>query len=116
MNDLQTAFFAIHAVFTGAFLLAFALPLAMAGAEERAEKSKTRKPSGGVLDSLGPLFDLWLILQDSIPVFWILRMVRDAPDDARAARRKWKEESSIRMCFWFAVVLIATLPGYLMFD
>lgn len=104
-----------HAIFAFAFTLAFALPLAIAGAEERAERAeraeRMRKPEG-ILDTIGPLFDIWLLLEDSIPVFWLFRVIRDAPDDAGAARRKWKEESSIRLCFWISIVLIVTFPLY----
>lgn len=112
MTEVQQAFLAFHAVFAFAFTLAFALPLAIAGAEERTERAERMRRPESILDSIGPLVDLWLLLEDSIPVFWLFRVIRDAPEDARAARKKWKEESSIRLCFWISLVLVFTFPLY----
>lgn len=112
MSETHIALFAIHAVFAGSFILAFSFPLAIAGAEERCERLENLKKSRDALDALGPLLDIWLIMEDVIPVFWILRLLRNAPDDTRAAIKKWREEPAIRLCFWIALVLTLTLPVY----
>ena len=114
MTEIHQALLAFHAVFAFAFTLAFALPLAIAGAEERAERAARMRKPESILDTIGPLVDIWLLLEDSIPVFWLCRVIRDAPGDARAARKKWKEESSIRLCFWISLILLFPLPLYFM--
>ncbi len=86
----------------------------MAGAEEREARSKEIKDSHDAIRHLGPLLDLWLILQDTVPVFWLIELVFNTPDNARAAKQKWKEESSIRTSFWMALVLAITLPLHLL--
>ena len=114
MSETQTVLLAFHGLFAGAFILGFVFPLATAGAEEREARSKEIKESGDAITYLGPLLDIWLIFQDSIPIFWMISAIFNAPDNARAAKLKWKEESSIRMCFWVALVLGLTLPLHLL--
>ena len=115
MIETATALLATQLLFTAAFTLAFALPLAISGAEERAARAEKRKLAPGPLDLIGPLIDLWLILEDSVPVFWIFRLLVNAPEDTRAAKRKWKEEPTIRICFYISATLIATLPLYFLY-
>lgn len=117
MTDTATALFALHAVFLFATCLGFTLPLAIAGAEQRAERMERRKnlpPSPA--DLLAPLLDLWLLLEDAIPVFWLLARLRNTPDDVKAARQKWREESSIRWMFWISAVTAAALPLHFLFS
>lgn len=112
MTEVHHALLAFHAIFTFAFTLAFAIPLAVAGAAERATRAEQMRKPKGIWDTMGPLLDTLLLLEDSIPVFWLFRAIRDAPENARAAQKKWKEESSIRLCFWISIGLVFTFPLY----
>jgi hypothetical protein len=103
----------MHGLFTIAFVAGFAVPLAAAGAEARIERAAHMKERGSALELVGPIIDLWLLIQDAIPVFWLFRLVSEAPDDVRAAKKHWREESMVRWCFWISVILLATLPLYL---
>ncbi len=112
MTDLRIALVSMHVLSAGAFLFAAALPLAAAGAEDRAERLEKMKTPEASWSALGTLLDLWLILEDSIPVFWLFHVIRNAPGDVSAARKRWREESSIRLCFWLATALVVTFPVY----
>lgn len=112
MPDILIALAALHGILAAAFVAAFTIPLAAAGAETRAERARAMRGRLDRLELIGGLLDLALILGDAIPVFWIFSFARQAPDDVRAARLKWREEESIRWCFWTASVLLATLPLY----
>ena len=114
MSEIQTVILAFHGLFAGAFVLGFFLPLAMAGSEERDARSKEIKESDDAIRYLGPSLDLWLLLQDTIPIFWLIELISNAPDNVRAAKVKWKEESSVRLSFWIAILLVAVLPLHLL--
>lgn len=114
MSNPQTALLAMHGLFAGAFILGFFFPLAFAGSEERELRTKEMKETNSRWSCLGPLLDLWLILEDAIPIFWLVQMIFNSPGNARAARNKWRAESSIRMCFWVALILTAALPLHLL--
>jgi hypothetical protein len=110
------ALFAMHCIFAFATCLGFAMPLAVAGSEKRAERAEEIKRRVTALDVFGPLVDVWLLLEDAIPVFWIFQFARNAkremPEDIREAKNRWREEPSIRLFFWISVVLFASIPIY----
>jgi hypothetical protein len=72
------------------------------------------KSKGGVFEILGPLLDIWLLLQDALPVFWLIHLALNAPADVQAAKMKWCEEPSVRLCFWISLMCVLTLPIYAM--
>lgn len=115
MSPIVFALAAFHAILLVAFAAAFMIPLASAGTEERAERGRSLRSRHVFFDVFGPLLDLVLPLVDSIPVFWLLRVIADTPDDVRAARQRWREEPTVRLCFWVALALSVTLPVYTIF-
>jgi len=98
--------------------MGFAFPLAIAGSEKRAERAEEIKRRLVTANILGPIVDAWLILEDSIPFFWLFQFAWSArtelPEDVKEAKQRWNDEPSIRLFFWISVVLIATLPLYLL--
>ncbi|MFH1499231.1 MAG: hypothetical protein ABII82_15560 [Verrucomicrobiota bacterium] len=111
VNNVAMALLAMHILCLFATCTAFALPLAMAGSEARLQRVEVMKRYGGsALENWGPIMDIWLWLADAIPVFWLISLIKGAPEDVKAAKEKWREESSIRLFFWLSLVLLLCLP------
>jgi len=110
--------FAMHCIFAFAACMGFAFPLAIAGSEKRAERAEEIKQRLVTADILGSIADLWLILEDAIPIFRLFQFAWNAktelPEDIKEAKQRWNEEPSIRLFFWISVVLISMLPLYLL--
>ena len=106
------ALLAMHAIFAFGTCLGFMLPLAFAGSERRSERADDLRRRNSSLYTFGSILDLWLILEDSIPVFWLLHAAADAPEDIKEAKKRWSEEPSIRLFFWITLILFATIPLY----
>ncbi len=114
MNSAIIAIFTLQCTLGGAFALGFFLPLAMAGFSERQQRTSENRsqPSVDPLNLRWGAVDLLLIASDAIPLFWLWRFCRHAPDDSRAAAKMWRQEPSIRLCFYLAISLLLTLPLY----
>lgn len=94
--ELALVFFLfIGGTLTFGFGLAWVIPLAAAGIEERKAQSDT-----------GPLalLDLILVLCDLLPIFLIFDFIKQAPEDYSAAKKQWKRESSIRIAFYSSLI------------
>ena len=118
MNNALMGIFAMHCIFAFATCMGFAFPLAIAGSEKRAERAEDIKRRLVTANILGPIVDAWLILEDAIPIFWLFQCAwyarTELPEDIKEAKQRWNEEPSIRLFFWISVILIATLPLYLL--
>jgi hypothetical protein len=116
MTNATMALFAMHGIFAFAACMGFAVPLAIAGSEKRAERADAIRQRVSPIDLLGPLLDVWLLLEDAFPIFWLFQFARSAkaelPEDIKEARKRWDEEPSIRLFFWIFVGLVLTLPVY----
>ena len=121
--------FAMHCIFAFAACMGFAFPLAIAGSEKRAERAEEIKQRLVTANILGTIADLWLILIDAIPIFWLFHFAWNAKtelpedikeakqrwnEDIKEAKQRWNEEPSIRLFFWISVILISMLPLYLL--
>lgn len=92
-------------IFTVSFGLAWAIPMATTAFENRLSKSESRSPLKDVADIL-------LILHDLIPIFLIFDIFKQAPEDYSAAKKKWKNEGSIRASFYLSITSgIATVSA-----
>lgn len=93
MNEILIVLLCFSGIFTFAFGLAWALPLFTAGMEERNKEVELKPRTRDFADIL-------LVLNDMLPVFLIFDIFRQAPEDYSAAKRKWKEDSMVRVSFW----------------
>ncbi len=116
MTNTVMALLAMHCIFAFAACLAFAMPLAVAGSEKRAERAEEIKRRVTPFELLGPFLDLWLLIQDVFPIFWLFQFSRyakdDMPEDINEAKKRWREEPSIRLFFWLFLALVAAFPLY----
>lgn len=71
------------------------LPLVTAGIEERKTKAKP---------AVQDIADILLILNDMIPIFLIFDILRQAPEDYSAAKKKWKSDGMVRACFYISLL------------
>lgn len=109
MEGALLALIAFLGIFTCAFGMTWFMPLCAVTQEAQKEQpaSKVELGFAGA--------DLFLLLLDSIPIFWIFSLLfsRDRNKPKSKAQYKWKEEPAIRRCFylWLASLsaLIATI-------
>ena len=96
-------------IFTFAFGLAWCIPLAAAGMEERESELKP---------TVRDIADIWLILNDMIPIFLVVDLFRKAPEDYSAAKKKWKSDGMIRASFYISIIsgLSTWAVTYLLFQ
>lgn len=103
MNEILIIALCFSGVFTFAFGLAWFLPLFATGMEERSKEIKEESIFKGLVDIL-------LVLGDMIPIFLLFDMFKQAPEGYSAAKRKWREERTIRSCFCiFCLLGISTI-------
>ena len=96
-------------IFTFAFGLAWSIPLVAAGMEERKAELKP---------TVRDIADIWLILNDMIPIFLVIDLFRKAPEDYSAAKKKWKSDGMIRASFYISILsgLTTWALSYLLFQ
>ncbi len=103
MEPLRIIILTFSGIFTFAYGLAWIVPL-VAAAKQESESSYV----GQTLR----LLDLFLIILDCIPIFWLFRAIPSTPSAYRAARDAWLTQSSIRTSFWLSLAaLTITLAG-----
>ena len=94
-------------IFTFAFGLAWFLPLVAA----RTDYGKQVPTKADMLMSGA---DLLLVLLDCIPFFWFFRALPEIPDACTEVRKRWREEASIRSCFYTWLVCLTVLAATLL--
>lgn len=102
MEEFRIILLCFGAVFTFALGLAWLIPLVIAG-------HKGLKPTEH--DESLAIFDMLLLLFDSIPIFWLFRAIPQAPSAYRSIRQTWKKEASIRNMFWLWSATLASTIG-----
>lgn len=100
MQETATIILAFSGIFTFAFGMAWLFPLVAAHSKHPKPPTRSDWLFGGM--------DLVLCLMDCIPVFWLIRAIPEAPSAYAEARRKWREEKSIRLCFYLFIISAAT--------
>lgn len=110
MEAIFTPAVALLGIFVFAFGAAWFIPLVTANAERMREQEGANEP----IHAATLFLDSLLILCDSIPVFWILRVFHSNKGATSAARDKWKNEISIRRCFYLWLTSTSLLIAALM--
>ena len=111
MQTIPLIIFIHAAIFTFAFGLAWFLPLF--GVREDHDV----KPPKRERDWVFAWADVFLIIMDCFPLFWLFRAIPEVPSTYTAARKKWSKEASIRGCFYASLVSLslAIVSGWVLF-
>ena len=104
MQTLPLIIFIHAAIFTFAFGLAWFLPL-FAVQKDHDDRPKRER------DWVIAWADVFLIIMDCFPVFWLFRAIPEVPSTYTAAREKWRKEASIRGCFYASLVALSIAIG-----
>jgi hypothetical protein len=101
VKNLPIILVAFSGMFTFAFGMACLMPLATADAEKQAQ----RKP--GKYEWGYHLLDTLAMIAHCLPVFSLMRLINELPGMIIEAREKWRQDATVRGCFYAFVISLA---------